>query len=347
MFQFFINPTDGHTAGKCLKLRFYIPMSGSRERGEMAKSFGQICKTFAMHLKAVCFCVGEATSSSEETTYSEIKILKTQPPAEQPASQQVESNKRSKVTSDRVPLLVLSVLLTAAVIGLCVVCFDHFKTKKKLEQTVKENNETMMKTFQTLKNENKGIKKNLTECLSEINQCTRLQPMCPEPTEVNTNEPCQKCEEGWELHGGKCYYFSNKPSSWKQSREECVRHGGDLVKIDSREEQSFLVKRLTNKMNEHEDRFWIGLTDSEKEGRWLWVDRSELNTSLSFWKSGEPDDWKGKSRENPDGEDCVRMGYKERADDLKCWFDQFCNNPHKSICEKAAQTGRYVCNCSL
>ncbi|XP_067338334.1 CD209 antigen-like [Channa argus] len=264
----------------------------------------------------------EATSSSEETTYSEIKILKTQPPAEQPAtSQQVESNKRSKVTSDRVPLLVLSVLLTAAVIGLCVVCFDHFQTKKTL-QTMKNENETMMKTLQTLKTENEAMKKNLTD------------------------EPCQKCEEGWELHGGKCYYFSNKPSSWNQSREECVRRGGDLVKIDSREEQSFLEERLRNKMNEAEDKFWIGLTDSREEGRWLWVDGSELDTSLTFWSRNEPDNWK-RNNGDPDGEDCVRMGEKGGADDLKCWFDQSCNNPHKSICEKAAQTGRYVCNCSL
>ncbi|XP_067337678.1 CD209 antigen-like protein E isoform X2 [Channa argus] len=271
----------------------------------------------------------EATSPSEETTYSEIKMLKTQPPAEQPASQQVESNKRSKVTSDRVPLLVLSVLLTVAVIGLCVVCFDNFQTKK---------------TLQTMKNESEAMKKNFTECLSEITQCTRLQPMCPEPTEVNTNEPCQKCEEGWELHGGKCYYFSNNRSSWNQSREECVHHGGDLVKIDSREEQSFLEERLRNKMNEAEDKFWIGLTDSREEGRWLWVDGSELNTSLTFWSGNEPDNWSGI---HPDGEDCVRMGEKGGAVELKCWFDLSCNKPQKSICEKAAQTGHYVCNCSL
>ncbi|KAF3707143.1 C-type lectin domain family 4 member F C-type lectin superfamily member 13 [Channa argus] len=212
---------------------------------------------------------------------------------------------------------------------------------------MKNENETMIKTLQTLKTENEAMKKNLTEFLSEIKQCTRLQPMCPEPTEVNTNEPCQKCEEGWELHGGKCYYFSNKPSSWSQSREECVRRGGDLVKIDSREEQSFLEERLRNKMNEAEDKFWIGLTDSQEEGRWLWVDGSELDTSLKFWSGKEPDNWKGTNEVNPDGQDCVRMGEKGGAVDLKCWFDQSCNNPHKSICEKAAQTGRYVCNCSL
>ncbi|XP_067338422.1 galactose-specific lectin nattectin-like [Channa argus] len=218
------------------------------------------------------------------------------------------ANRRSKVTSERVALMVLSGLLAAAAIVIYRLSFDHFHNKKILH---------------TLKDENEAMRKNLTD------------------------EPCQKCEEGWELHGGKCYYFSNKPSSWNQSREECVRRGGDLVKIDSREEQSFLEERLRNKMNEDQDKFWIGLTDSEKEGRWLWVDGSKLDTSLSFWKSAEPDNWKGTNEVNPDGEDCVRMGEKGGADDLKCWFDHFCNNPHKSICEKAAQTGRYVCNCSL
>ncbi|XP_067337812.1 hepatic lectin-like isoform X1 [Channa argus] len=242
------------------------------------------------------------------------------------------ANRRSKVTSERVALLVLSGLLAAAAIVIYRLSFDHFHNKKIL---------------QTLKTENDAMKKNFTEHLSEINQCTRLQTMCPEPTEVNTNEPCQKCEEGWELHGGKCYYFSNNRSSWNQSREECVHHGGDLVKIDSREEQSFLVKRLRNKMNEAEDKFWIGLTDSQEEDRWLWVDGSELDTSLKFWSGKEPDNWKGTNEVNPDGQDCVRMGEKGGAVDLKCWFDQSCNKPHKSICDKAAQTGRYVCNCSL
>ncbi|XP_067337029.1 galactose-specific lectin nattectin-like isoform X2 [Channa argus] len=244
----------------------------------------------------------EITSLSTETTYSEVMNRKTQPSTEQPASQHVESNKGSKVTSKRLLLLVLGILLTATVIALCVVFFHNLQIKKKLHDARRRN---------------------------------------------FTDEPCQKCEEGWELHGGKCYYFSKKPSSWKQSREECVRRGGDLVKIDSREEQSFLEKRLRNKMDNEQDKFWIGLTDSEKEGRWLWVDGSELDTSLRFWIRTEPDDFKGNHGEHPDGEDCVRMGEKGGAVDLKCWFDQSCNNPHKSICEKAAQTICYVCNCSL
>uniref|UniRef100_A0A3Q1H6D0 C-type lectin domain-containing protein n=1 Tax=Anabas testudineus TaxID=64144 RepID=A0A3Q1H6D0_ANATE len=91
---------------------------------------------------------------------------------------------------------------------------------------------------------------------------------------------CPKCEEGWELHGGKCYYFSTRDSSWYQSRDDCRSKGGDLVKIDSREEQvENTALRVRKKMDYVYDKFWIGLTDSKEEDKWLWVDDSPLNTS--------------------------------------------------------------------
>uniref|UniRef100_A0A7N6B6Z6 C-type lectin domain-containing protein n=1 Tax=Anabas testudineus TaxID=64144 RepID=A0A7N6B6Z6_ANATE len=161
---------------------------------------------------------------------------------------------------------------------------------------------------------------------------------------VKTNKPfyynlfaAPKCEEGWELHGGKCYYFSTSKSTWYQSRDYCRCKGGDLVKIDSREEQventSFLELRVRKKMNDDDDRFWIGLTDSKEEGKWLWVDDSPLNTSLTFWTIYEPNNWKVENLLS--GEDCARMGDKREADDLKCWYDRSCLWPQKSICEKS------------
>uniref|UniRef100_A0A3Q4I0B1 C-type lectin domain-containing protein n=1 Tax=Neolamprologus brichardi TaxID=32507 RepID=A0A3Q4I0B1_NEOBR len=144
------------------------------------------------------------------------------------------------------------------------------------------------------------------EPCSTVNRCCNLFK----------DQACYKCEEGWEQHGGKCYYFSISKSSWNMSREECRAKRGDLVKIESREEQD-------------EDKFWIGLTDSAVEGRWLWVDGSQLNQSLTFWRMKEPDNWKGTHGEHPDGEDCVRMGETGEAGNLEWWFDAFCSKPHR------------------
>ncbi|XP_070702865.1 immune-related, lectin-like receptor 4 isoform X2 [Pempheris klunzingeri] len=216
------------------------------------------------------------SSPSAETTYSEVRILKTQPPSELSGSQQqLVSAGRPKVRLRWVAAAVLCTLLAAGAIALGLV-----------------------------------------------------------------SQLCLACEEGWEKHGGSCYYFSTNRSSWGDSREECRRPGGDLVKIDSEEEQSFLEMRLREQMREDEDKFWIGLTDSEEEGKWLWADGSLLDTSLTFWSTGEPDNWSG---ENRNGEDCVRMGEKAGAEGFKCWFDKSCQKPHRCICEKRAETGHFKC----
>uniref|UniRef100_A0A3P9BQ28 C-type lectin domain-containing protein n=1 Tax=Maylandia zebra TaxID=106582 RepID=A0A3P9BQ28_9CICH len=137
-------------------------------------------------------------------------------------------------------------------------------------------------------------------------------------------DSCYKCEDGWK---GKCYYFSTRKSSWDQSKTECSTKGGGLVKIDSSEEQvlntaagscshphvSFLGKNVQQKTTGYDDLFWIGLTGSAEEGKWLWVDGSPLN----------------ESGEDPDGDDCVGMG-------PMYWFDNSCKVPQRSICEKPA-----------
>ncbi|XP_071355696.1 CD209 antigen-like protein E [Trachinotus anak] len=268
----------------------------------------------------------ETTSSSPETTYSEVNILKTQQPAELPAGPQQPAvpNERSKVTAERVALLVLGALLAAAVTALGVTLY------------------TNSQTLENLKNQNEALKKNLSERVSETKPPNTLQLTCPNPPEVKKDEQHLRCEGGWEQHGEMCYLFSNWSTPWTESRDRCKQQGGDLVKIDSEEEQRFLAQQLREKMSTAADKFWIGLTDSKTEGEWLWVDGSRLDTSLSYWSNKEPDNWTG---DNPDGEDCVRMGEKGAGHDLKCWFDKSCEANQKSICEKQAKTQQYTITC--
>ncbi|XP_029022721.1 C-type lectin domain family 4 member E-like isoform X2 [Betta splendens] len=237
------------------------------------------------------------------------------------ASQQAESNTGSKVRSERVALLLLSALLAAAAIVIYRLSFAHFQTNKNL---------------QMLKDENEAMRKNLTEKLSELSSCTSEQLIRPKPAEAKTTGLCPTCEPGWDQHGGSCYYFSSDKLTWDQSRSDCKRRGADLVQINSEEEQRFLDNKVGRKMTYFLDWFWIGLTDSKEEGRWLWVDDSPLNTSLSFWDKNQPDNWTG---ENPAGEHCASMGVQGGATDLKSCYDRSCNVPQRRICEKAAKTG--------
>ncbi|XP_039978357.1 C-type lectin domain family 4 member E-like isoform X2 [Xiphias gladius] len=232
----------------------------------------------------------ETTSSSAETTYSEINVLKTQPPAEPPVYKYIQ----------------------------------------------------ITECLQMLKADYDAVDTNLTERHGKTKPSHTVQPTCPKPPGAKIGGTCLKCDRGWEPHGGTCYYFSGGRATWEVSRDECVRLGGDLVQINGVEEQRFLVDRLREKMKYSEDKFWIGLTDSEHEGRWLWVNGSSPDPSLTFWSGSEPDNWTG---ENSDGEDCLRMGEKYGARDLKCWFDKSCKVPHKSICEKQQGTGHYMVTC--
>ncbi|KAJ8358094.1 hypothetical protein AAFF_G00035050 [Aldrovandia affinis] len=95
-----------------------------------------------------------------------------------------------------------------------------------------------------------------------------LSKYCPIKSQKRV---CKPCPEGWEQRNSKCYYFSTEEKSWMDSRRDCLKQRADLVIIESKEEQEFISKHTTGGYY-----YWIGLSDLETEGTWLWVDGTPL-----------------------------------------------------------------------
>nr|XP_029500374.1 CD209 antigen-like protein E isoform X1 [Oncorhynchus nerka] len=126
----------------------------------------------------------------------------------------------------------------------------------------------------------------------------------------------QHCQERWIYFDSKFYFLSTEKKTWKQSRQDCLDRGADLVIINSREEQTFVF-------NLHL-RAWIGLNDSVTEGTWKWVDGTPLTTG--YWAAEQPDDYERQ-------EDCAEIYYGQ-GDPVKTWNDYKCGTNHNWICEK-------------
>ncbi|CAL8308697.1 unnamed protein product [Boreogadus saida] len=161
-----------------------------------------------------------------------------------------------------------------------------------------------------------------------------LDRYCP-VVNSNTNERvCKNCPEDWRLFQTMCYYFSSRTLTWPASRAWCRTQGGDLLVVNTKQEQSFVVA-ASRRPEQRVARLWIGVSDTKEEGRWVWVDGSLLSPDLQFWliRAGtgtEPDDW---SSENPHGEDCGHIDNKE--EDLSSWMDGSCDYKYRWICEKS------------
>nr|XP_055064556.1 CD209 antigen-like protein A [Misgurnus anguillicaudatus] len=185
-------------------------------------------------------------------------------------------------------LVLLCVLLLTAVIVLCVLINTnnqkcHIKTKNITE----ERDELISKY------------KNITKEKEQLNQ---------EKNELRTH-----LNDGWLYYQSSLYFISSEQKSWTESRRYCRERGADLIIINNKEEQDFIQK-----IQSGTEYTWIGLSDSDEEGRWKWVDGSTLMNS-SFWASEEPN---GGRREN-----CALIRSLGLA-------DYQCSNANNYICEK-------------
>ncbi|KAL2098023.1 hypothetical protein ACEWY4_007230 [Coilia grayii] len=142
-----------------------------------------------------------------------------------------------------------------------------------------------------------------------------------------------RCPESWLRFNSSCYVISAVTTTWNEGRQNCTEKDADLVIINSKAEQEYL-----NDMVKNFKEVWIGLSDSDNEGMWKWVDGTPLTESLKFWKSGEPNDSNG-------NEDCAVLSRQTQSSPkpfsvrgnpatLQTWNDIPCYRSLPFICER-------------
>ena len=112
---------------------------------------------------------------------------------------------------------------------------------------------------------------------------------------------------------------------WSYARLNCQNFGGELVKIESEDENQFIK---TEFLSGGGGRYWIGLSDLGNEGDWRWTDGTEI-TGYEKWRSGQPNN-------HEDNQHCgaILKGNYYGANYDAEWNDEKCSLTLDYICEK-------------
>uniref|UniRef100_A0A669DUT7 C-type lectin domain-containing protein n=1 Tax=Oreochromis niloticus TaxID=8128 RepID=A0A669DUT7_ORENI len=197
-------------------------------------------------------------------------------------------------------------------------------TKKRLNSNISHQKLTSWELEHQTKRSN-DYKSHIDKITKEIETMRSYLPML--------SDGCKHCPPGWILMNSVCYYFplkSNEMKTWKESRDFCQLQGGDLIIIDSRDEEVYYYEDASGMMPQSNPKspkaFWIGLSDVQEEGTWKWWDGTFLTEG--YWNDGEPND--------VSNEDCAALYPK--ANFFKSWNDVRCDTQMKWICEKAPKS---------
>ena len=89
---------------------------------------------------------------------------------------------------------------------------------------------------------------------------------------------------------GHWYAVLPAPCNWETANKKCERLGGHLAFVETEAENKFLTN-LLEASNIPSKAAWLGGTDEENEGDWLWLNGKPITTS--FWDTNQPGNAEG------------------------------------------------------
>ncbi|MBU7443559.1 C-type lectin domain-containing protein, partial [Paraburkholderia fungorum] len=138
---------------------------------------------------------------------------------------------------------------------------------------------------------------------------------------------CTECPPNWFQVEDHCFLIHTDKKEWLESVNNCTAEGGHLAILTTRAEHE-AVEKESRRLGLFYKNFWIGLTDSENEGEWKWVDNSTLTNP--FWNKleSEPDN---NESGGPQGEDCAVVDSHSQT-----WYDVPCTFSYPRLCQMDA-----------
>jgi hypothetical protein len=141
----------------------------------------------------------------------------------------------------------------------------------------------------------------------------------PRPTPTAT--PDQRVLNSANQH---LYLYVKQRKTWHEARDYCASLGGHLVTIQAPSENRFVYDLATDNVQVGT---WLGASDEEKEGTWVWVTGEPWNYSNWLRESiqPQPDDIRGDPNNNGiRGADFLIFDFWDRTwhdwDDVEMYF---------------------------
>ncbi|KAM6314377.1 killer cell lectin-like receptor subfamily F member 1 isoform 1-T2 [Podargus strigoides] len=111
-----------------------------------------------------------------------------------------------------------------------------------------------------------------------------LKWLMEELCEDERGTTCELCPPGWQLHRGRCYYFSEEAVSWDDSQRNCLARKSHLLVIEDEIEMEFIDN--TEKDTKY---IWIGLKIQDMKKQWSSVEDSGVKEKRAAINRDETD----------------------------------------------------------
>lgn len=126
--------------------------------------------------------------------------------------------------------------------------------------------------------------------------------------------------------------MSSPSGTFQQGVDYCQTNGAHPVYVETSDENEFLKTFLAEQVSNN-GLWFMGMSDSTKQGEWRYWGTNEIVTFLDFFHS-EPNDDGSNSQQCAVFVQPYRFNYQ--------WADHFCTDISPTVCEKSCCETKYT-----